>query len=1112
MRIMPEDTCPKITFYAPSSKLGGDKPIPSCVPPVVKVPEVLYKPEGVEESEIPLNLPRPIELVNTEQVATCETAGKTGSEGLDAVVQAGNFQALLVFDSVPGIDREALDYIASNNYENDIEQLLRDGLLTSEYLVKLGLTKSQADEFIKLANDTIDMLNKSAFALASSMLECYWYNKEVTATCPEDAARTGQHEDAAWCYTVPARYVKSLISQADADKQAKIIADTSINCIYLSAPVTADCVTRPDAPAEGLEAVPNDTVPVYEGLIPRKGYVYLSAGTVASDISVADATAQAQSMADSMLVCYYVNDEVVERCTTADGEFAEDARNQGVDPVGTEPITITVPSKGQTGQTVIVPKGYITSELSTALATEEARVLAQSLLECCYMNDEITLTCPPYTYVVFDKETGEAVSKEIPATKITDDPNEYSITIPKGSIISCTSQEDVNAQAIAIAESSLVCNYCNTKILPVCVPEWVRQAADGGIILDRAASVPVWNPVTESYVYRNLSAGDLYIIELPLNQDKYYNPVTHQEEEITSWSEDATIGAAEGEFCGPSYEQSQQVADSTSGLQIAIIYKKSKDTCTYTNDLLIAGCNFADPYNGTTAPSGSMKLQYLKGTNKDTGEVYFLYRENTDPKLSGVSGKDYKGVDPAKFSSPAIGSYVSIPAGTISITEEDVPDSYEGPADIPTESWEDQTDDEGNPLPPESGTAPYPGLSGDIAREQRIKAYANELALEMAKAMIDCQYINYYLSASCDPGAAEFSPEAKPSSGGRELWEVPAGSFSGPVLRDVLASAESALGAGPVCLYPNDPISCSLGCNSCGTPPDDIIISNLTIDNPLPVGYVVPHGSFYDVTVARANEKARALCSTLKSVAKCTYSYDTGAGVDCSAACSVYGIDLSLTAADKQNYSWLELNPAAGEIKNDSIVVKADNSASGSATCETLYIAVSAMCKAKCEAVSQIAFTQKEIKNIPCKNNSGKTWNLPARKFVGTKDEVVAMVEMWEAAQCAEGGVSCGDHAFDVCTRTYVESDATTETSTQYMDINVYGGRIQLANNCYIDIPDKLPAFERLNITTEATSTVKLSISTDGSSTYTWYLSYGNHTTTPETVQAVCKEADSTAV
>lgn len=289
MRIMPEDTCPKITFYAPSSKLGGDKPIPSCVPPVVKVPEVLYKPEGTEESEIPLNLPRPIELVNTEQTATCESAGKIGSEGAAATVQAGTFQALIVFDSVPGIDREALDYIASNNYEDDIEHLLRTGLLTSEYLIKLGLTKSQADEFIKLANDTIDMLNKSAFALASSMLECYWYNKTVTAECPDDAARTGQHEDAVWSYTVDARTIKSLISQADADKQAKIIAETSINCIYLSNPVDADCRTRPDAPAKGLEEVTTDeNGPVYEGLIPRRGKVHLPKGSVVSDISVAE--------------------------------------------------------------------------------------------------------------------------------------------------------------------------------------------------------------------------------------------------------------------------------------------------------------------------------------------------------------------------------------------------------------------------------------------------------------------------------------------------------------------------------------------------------------------------------------------------------------------------------------------------------------------------------------------------------------------------------------------------------------------------------------------------------------------------------------------------------
>lgn len=1096
---MPEDNCPKITFYAPSGKLGGDKPIPSCIPPVVKVPEVLYRPEGVEETEPSLLVPRPIEIINTNQVASCESVGKEGSELVnpnEVVVPAGTFRALIVFDSVPGIQRSALDYIATHGYEADIEELLRTGNLEVEYLVKLGLTKTQSEEFIELAEDTIAMLNKSAMTMSESLLECIWWNDAVTAKCPEGAATAEQHPDAVWSFTVQAHTISSHISKADANKQAQIIAEAAINCLYLSYPVTADCVTRPDAPEPGLAPVPNDESPVYEGLTPRRGTVELPEGAVVSSISRADATAQAQELAYSQLVCYYINDEVVERCLTPNGEFATDARNQGVDPSTSESITITLPSQGRTGQTVIVPEGYITSELSSALATEEAKILAQSLLECCYMNEEIVLECPPYQYIVYDEETGVPISKEIPATKITNDPNEYSITIPKGYIISCTSQDDVTAQAEAIAESSLICNYCNVKVLPVCVPEWVRTAADRGIILTQPARVPVWNPVTNSYVYKDLNAGDVYTISLPLNQEIYYNPVTHAEESVTTWSEDATIGAAEGEFCGSSYEQSQQVADSTSELQVSIIYKKTRDNCTYTNDLLVAGCNFIDPYDNS-ASSGELKVQYLKKQNAETGEFYFLYRDNIDPKLEGIDGREYNGLDPKSFSSPEIGSYVTIPAGTISITAEDVPSDYTGPSDIHTETWEDKTDDEGNPLPPEPGTVPYPGLSGDLAETQRIKSYANVLALEMAKTMINCVYINYYMSASCNDNAVQMSPLA--IEGGEQSWDVPAGSFKGPIFNDVIDAAVAALGSGPVCLYPNVDWSCTKGCAPCGSPPDNIVITKLTIDNPLPENYVIPAGTFYAETPAKANEQAAAMCEHLLSVSKCSYTLETEASVNCTAACDATAI--SLTDLDKINYSWLELNEEAGDIQNDKLIVTTENGMGGAATCSALYISVSALCKAKCEAVAQIAFKNKIMKGLKCTKNPNRTWDLD-KIFVGSKEEVKAMVELYETSQCAEAGVACGDNAFDVCTKeeevkTIV--DGTEDMETQYF-IRIITGRVNLPNNCYIEIPtqpeegtgdDEATKNYKKYTPSGVKESVKLNITSSDAINFTWKYTLG---------------------
>lgn len=1092
---MPEDNCPKITFYSPSGKLGGDKPIPSCLPPVVKVPEVLYKPEGIEETEPSLKVPRPIELINTDQVASCESVGKADSELVnpdEVVVLAGTFRALIVFDSVPGIQREALDYIATHGYEADIEELLRTGNLEVEYLVKLGLTRTQSEEFIKLAEDTVAMLNKSAMTMSESLLECIWWNDAVTAECPADAATAEQHPDAVWSFTVQAHTISSYISKADANKQAQTIAEAAINCLYLSYPVTADCVTRPDAPEPGLAPVPNDESSVYEGLTPRRGTVELPEGTVVSSVSRADATAQAQELAYSQLVCYYINDEVVERCLTPDGQFAEDARNQGVDPVGSKPITVTLPSQGRTGQTVIVPEGYITSELSSALATEEAKILAQSLLECCYMSAEVTAECPPYQYIVYDEETGAPISTEIPATKITNDPNEYSITIPKGFIIGCTSQKDVDDQAAAIAENSLICNYCNVKVLPVCVPKWVHTAADVGIKLDQPARIPVWNPVTSSYVYKDLNAGDVYTISLPLNQEIYYNPVTHAEESITTWSKDATIGAAEGEFCGSSYEQSQQVADSTSELQVSVIYKKSKDSCTYTNDLLVAGCNFTDPYDGSTA-SGSLKVQYLKKQNAETGDFYFLYRDNIDPKLAGVDGKEYNGVDPKSFSSPEIGSYITIPAGTISITAEDVPSDYTGPSDIETETWEEETDEEGEPLPPEPGTVPYPGLSGDLAETQRIKSYANMLALELAKSSIDCVYINYYMSASCGTDAVPMSPLATAG------WEVPAGSFSGPEYNDVIKSARAALGSGPVCLYPNRDWPCSKSCVNCGSPPNNIVITNLTINNPLPGNYIIPEGTFYAETIDKANAQAEAMCEHLLSVTNCSYTLETEASVDCTAACDSDSI--SLTLADKTKYSWLKLNEDAGMIANDRLIVTAGSSMGGSATCSSLYIAVAALCKARCEAVAQIAFKNNTMTGLQCTKNPGRTWDLD-KVFVGSKEEVIAMVELYEAAQCAEGGVSCGDNAFDVCIKEEAVKttapDGTEDGETQYF-LRIITGRVNLPNNCFIEIPtcptegtgdDSTKNYKRYT-PSGIQESVKLSISSSDAITFTWKYTLG---------------------
>ena len=176
------------------------------------------------------------------------------------------------------------------------------------------------------------------------------------------------------------------------------------------------------------------------------------------------------------------------------------------------------------GQVITIEPGVIRSNISTEAAIQEATLLAESLLECCFVNVAKTVTCPDYEYTYTD-ENGVKQTKSIPASE--EKSPQYSMSIAAGVFSSCVSQEEADREAETFIQSALSCYYCNDVVLPTCVPDDVLQEVKAAI--DRKD----------------------YSI-LPLDPNKY---------DISQWSEDATVGAPPGYVCGFEYEQAQQIAE-----------------------------------------------------------------------------------------------------------------------------------------------------------------------------------------------------------------------------------------------------------------------------------------------------------------------------------------------------------------------------------------------------------------------------------------------------------------------------------------------------------------------------------------------------------------------
>lgn len=718
---MAEDPkCDKVTFFKPSKAIGGDKPIQTCDVAPIKVPEELREPKDTQaafEGEPRLRL---ISISNQEQTVTCPEyfyeivdGERRPSEGAPVTVAAGTFTGVVDINTIQAVSAEAVQYIAATAGISRLEEAILRAQRSDVFELSavniafiLRIRLSQAEQLLQLILKEQDVLNAAAISMGKAGLDCIWWNETQQVKCPPDAngapaASSADDPEAVNSALVLARTISSRSGQTAANTLALQQAKAMLNCFYVSAPTTVSCITRPNRPLPTMENVVTDEEPVREGLAKRVGRYRVEKGRFKSFVSQAAADDQAYQFALSQLVCFYVNDEIEGEC------IDPSARSRGVDPEYSAPV-VANPEEGTPGQSVTIPKGFFTSDLSTEEANKAAISLRDSLLECCYINDALYLECP---------EGSDPVQSAV-----------FSYYVPRGAFTSCVSKEEADAMARASAEGALSCTYCNGLVPPSCVPNWVYQASTYGYVVPAPPE-----GVADEFVYKGKTykTGDVYVVDLPLDLADLIDPNTRTAVDVSSWSIDATRGMGKSIICGGELSQVNQIAENAARIPVGLSSsgEQGAASCMYKSTRLLIGCAFADPFKYPSGNNIEWADAETSGTPQDLYRVsnqemeFPAVKPQTYYATYGTSTYRYYAATPSKdisvdYSSPTPGEYIDLPEGLLTLSLRDIPSAAY-----------DQTD--------------------EADAEAVVKQYADGLVLQMGLGMLTCQYRNPTTAVAC---------------------------------------------------------------------------------------------------------------------------------------------------------------------------------------------------------------------------------------------------------------------------------------------------------------------------------------------------------------------------
>lgn len=444
-----------------SVSLPGDRPLPSrktadCDVPLESAEEDQFNtPIPCPDPEPPLELiPDPLPFANDAYVASCPLPDvKPGPYGVPVTIDAGVFNDSFDFQTIPGINANQLSFLAGLS-EAQRETLVDPDTSIATIATITHLDITQATFISTQIADRKLLLNAAAQSAAEAQLSCFFWNNPQTATCEDADFPAGaftnanvpplQSANVLNPSSVAANTYQSFDSQEAADDIALSVAISNLKCLYGNDAVTLTCLNL-----GFTEPVPTDPTPPisFDGRR-RVGQATIAANTIFSNSSKEDANSLAETLAQSQLVCFYINDDFLLSCETLTPP-----------KTGTKATAADV-LIGKSGNPVFVPKGFLQSTIDTDDANTQAEVLANSLLDCYWTNVKKCKTCEPVTVTDPDNPNGA------PIYVLAQDPGP--VCVEAGTIVSYISQQDANDQAQALADAQLICSYCNPEVQPKC--------------------------------------------------------------------------------------------------------------------------------------------------------------------------------------------------------------------------------------------------------------------------------------------------------------------------------------------------------------------------------------------------------------------------------------------------------------------------------------------------------------------------------------------------------------------------------------------------------------------------------------------------------------------
>ena len=679
------DNCEDIKFYAPADTFGGVKPAVACGEEVARIPNELVEPEGTLPEAQTLLVPTPLRVWNRYASYKCKdnypdelpgdspgaspipNPNKDVYDEVLSVVEDG-----VITDSVSfaylDLTAEQLDYIARTDVRFRFEQGIHLG---TEYTVvevaelfRISVVAAKALLADMLAKQA--QVDAVAITQAQSSIVCFWWNYEQVADCKtvfapnddtikqKDYATSKDHSDASSRSVIQAKVIKSYVGQEDANTTAKRLAESALNCFFLSDAVHIECT---DSEHGYVEPVPNDVQSLVPGLKGRRGVVDVAAGAFISTVSKADANTMAKTYAESLLNCYYINEEVSSRCA------ATDARSVSVDPTASLPAEADA-KLGLQGQYITIPAGtYWSSDkaATTESLTAEAQIAADSVITCCFVSPPVQARC----LSIKDPVTDEVLAEADPEKSLN-----YELVFPSGMYTEClvgddrfsdeASQQlkDSLVQKIKdTAEASLSCTYCNVAVPPACVPDWVLKGVESGELTlplnvngdelqkyydahKDEIDLPSGTPEEGSPLMITCSLSDDETLEII--KDSY---IVNTKE----WSESATIGINSGAYCTEikdptdvdSWKSIQQIAETAAATRVTELASPTGEVCYFGNYLILGGCERS---------GGICKAKHDAGENVDPDRC----GNKSEASENSEARKQCKGCSSAAYDTRAV--------------------------------------------------------------------------------------------------------------------------------------------------------------------------------------------------------------------------------------------------------------------------------------------------------------------------------------------------------------------------------------------------------------------------------------------------------------------------